>query len=733
MAPGVVDAVPASRGPTQEELRRAELLQKFRTGAAAAKFVRKTQVAALMTKLAAAPAPAEAPAPAPAPAPADEDPLSLDQKVEADYRGTGTYYPGTVSGAHADGTYDITYEDGERETSMERHLIRLIEEDAVAEEVVEEEEAEEEVVEEEEDRGPSLYARLCEALRCCPKMKVNQEDPRNIEVEDEVAQLYAMRWCLCDAVRRRFQKRAQVRREKRELRRKDKREKAARDAATYERAFYVDGHSLFGGAVVAALKGEAAEMDYDRVSVENFFAKIEEIVGAEVAKRRAVQAAAQGVKDAADDAEELRLVEATQVEDVIEEEAPLPDVKDLTNDSLELLSGEVNEQGLRRRPTTPGDDARALEKGSRPTTPNEGKGASAAAAKEKERAVRKARKLAVRELAKFKVARKTRIPDALVSQTPQAACGRRCERQYTTLAAAPALPPAPDPPVALKTRARSALLHWANPPFSGTPPVQYDVESKGTAKFDSQAWARCGAFTTIETDVFQAPHLVPGMAVYFRVRARNQAGWGAWSESSDRILPVANKLVGLAEDMREAGRKGVPYVLQKMKHTPNVAEAQKLGSWQLAAVATKARGFKRKKVAQDVANVILRAMRTFSLEATMQARGCLVLGWCFFRHADVARRCQEQAVDAIERAREHFPEDVGVQSNAQWALVRLYPDDGDTVATQESPAKMSQPGTPGRDALFLSPSVDPEIEAYAAWLEDYITREAENAGFLEGR
>ena len=31
------------------------------------------------------------------------------------------------------------------------------------------------------------------------------------------------------------------------------------------------------------------------------------------------------------------------------------------------------------------------------------------------------------------------------------------------------------------------------------------------------------------------------------------------------------------------------------------------------------------------------------------------------------------------------------------------------------------------------PLTDPDIEAYAQWLEDKITREAENVGFLEGR
>jgi hypothetical protein len=380
--------------------------------------------------------------------------------------------------------------------------------------------------------------------------------------------------------------------------------------------------------------------------------------------------------------------------------------------------------------------------------------------------IRKARQQAIKELAQFRVERKQKLPDALVSQTPQCESSSKCVKQYTTLAMAPALPPAPEPPIAIKTRARSALLQWQDPPFSGTAPVQYDVQSMGTAKFDSGKWAKCGAFTYIARNEFQAPHLVPGMAVYFRVRARNNSGWGAWSQSSEKILPVANKLVGLTEAFEEAARRGAPYVLQKMKAAPTVAEAQKLGALQLGAIATKARGFKRKKVASECATLMLKAMRTFEVEKEVQSRGCLVLGWCFFRHADVAKKCYDEALACVEAAAQQFPEDVSVQSYANWALAHLSEAEDDRPSTVGSPAKtfsqlgtpgkfsslgtpgkfsqLSTPGrttpgkfsqlsSPGREKLALSPAIDPDIEAYAQWLEDKITREAENVGFLEGR
>ena len=163
---------------------------------------------------------------------------------------------------------------------------------------------------------------------------------------------------------------------------------------------------------------------------------------------------------------------------------------------------------------------------------------------------------------------------------------------------------------------------------------------------------------------------------------------------------------------------------------------------------------------------MLKAMRTFEVEKEVQSRGCLVLGWCFFRHADVAKKFYEEALQCVEAAAQQFPEDVSVQSYANWALAHLQEEEDDRPSTVGSPAKtfsqlgtpskfsqLSTPGrttpgrfsslgtpgkfsqlsSPGREKLALSPAIDPDIEAYAQWLEDKITREAENVGFLEGR
>ena len=55
------------------------------------------------------------------------DRLEEGDKVEADYRGRGKFYPGKISrDSGQDDTYDISYDDGERETRVAKRLIRKL-------------------------------------------------------------------------------------------------------------------------------------------------------------------------------------------------------------------------------------------------------------------------------------------------------------------------------------------------------------------------------------------------------------------------------------------------------------------------------------------------------------------------------------------------------------------------------------------------------------------------------
>lgn len=55
----------------------------------------------------------------------DGDDFRVGARVEARYRGGGKYYPGKISRVRLDGTFDVEYDDGERETHIVKHLIRV--------------------------------------------------------------------------------------------------------------------------------------------------------------------------------------------------------------------------------------------------------------------------------------------------------------------------------------------------------------------------------------------------------------------------------------------------------------------------------------------------------------------------------------------------------------------------------------------------------------------------------
>eukprot|EP00903_Cladosiphon_okamuranus_P008645 g8289.t1 len=56
--------------------------------------------------------------------------FSEGDKVEANFRGRGRYFPGRISRVHRDGTYDIDYDDGERERMVEASLLKVSEKDS---------------------------------------------------------------------------------------------------------------------------------------------------------------------------------------------------------------------------------------------------------------------------------------------------------------------------------------------------------------------------------------------------------------------------------------------------------------------------------------------------------------------------------------------------------------------------------------------------------------------------
>jgi hypothetical protein len=58
--------------------------------------------------------------------PADAGELYEGARVEANYQGFGKWYPGFIAKDYGDGTYQITYDDGDAEPRVEAANIRIL-------------------------------------------------------------------------------------------------------------------------------------------------------------------------------------------------------------------------------------------------------------------------------------------------------------------------------------------------------------------------------------------------------------------------------------------------------------------------------------------------------------------------------------------------------------------------------------------------------------------------------
>jgi hypothetical protein len=53
--------------------------------------------------------------------------LSVGEEVEARFGGGANFYKGRITAAHPDGSYDVAYDDGDREVNVDPALIRTLE------------------------------------------------------------------------------------------------------------------------------------------------------------------------------------------------------------------------------------------------------------------------------------------------------------------------------------------------------------------------------------------------------------------------------------------------------------------------------------------------------------------------------------------------------------------------------------------------------------------------------
>lgn len=226
----------------------------------------------------------------------------------------------------------------------------------------------------------------------------------------------------------------------------------------------------------------------------------------------------------------------------------------------------------------------------------------------------------------------------LIAQVPVTA-GKAMAQTFVCSLPSPPCPPLP--PYSVKLTDTAVHLKWLSMPFSGEDALEYNLQARGQAKLN-RAWTSVGTYAKISAMWFNVVHLVPGVALQFRVRAANHGGWGGWSDASEFYRPYANPVMAIGENMQAAIAIGAREVLSSMKKYFTAMEAQTLGSKVLVTVATRDGGFKRGSVAKECVSVALSGMTRFPLDSLVQSYGCLLLGWACFARPQIAKEAREQ-------------------------------------------------------------------------------------------
>lgn len=219
------------------------------------------------------------------------------------------------------------------------------------------------------------------------------------------------------------------------------------------------------------------------------------------------------------------------------------------------------------------------------------------------------------------------------------------------------------------------MMEWLTPAFTGAAPSEFELQMRGIAKYN-KTWKVVGGYATIAQPRFHVPHLTTGIEHQFRVRARNAGGWSDFSEESDLYIPTAAATLSVKDTMKTAASFGIRHLLDTMRKYATSDEAVRLGCWMLSTQAVMEGGFSRGSVGNEIVDVVVSAMKTYPMNASLQAIAMLVLGWACYGHRGTAGYAVRQgAMETVNEALARFPTDSAIHSNATWARSNMEPGD----------------------------------------------------------
>ncbi len=230
-------------------------------------------------------------------------------------------------------------------------------------------------------------------------------------------------------------------------------------------------------------------------------------------------------------------------------------------------------------------------------------------------------------------------------------------------------PPAPERPYILKVASHEVTLEWYNPPFDGYPPTKYKIFMKNVTR-NFHFWNEVYYAGDITKTKFIVRDLPMGVACQFKVQAFNPGGWGAFSEATAFITPGEDQAV-LPDSVRwkRLNQSGLFGIMDRMDLYPRHRKEQYLGLKMINGYALTGHGFKKVKLALRIAEVCLRSLEIYTYDPEIIVLTLNIIGWCLLGRAERKVRAllnQRNIKDIVEERLNRYRYLTTVVAAVQW-------------------------------------------------------------------
>lgn len=221
----------------------------------------------------------------------------------------------------------------------------------------------------------------------------------------------------------------------------------------------------------------------------------------------------------------------------------------------------------------------------------------------------------------------------------------------------------------VKVGNNTVLLEWYNPPFSGVQPTKYKIYMKNKSR-NFNNWNEVYYSGDIMKTLFLVRDLPMGVSCQFKVQAWNSGGWGELSEETIFVTPgEETEHVSFETRWKRLQQGGLLAVLDHLELSTADCEEMRKGLHMIVNYGQNSVGFKNARISMRVAQLAIKCIRTFVLDADVLSLSFITLGWCIRGKAERKARqlCIELGiVELVEESIKTFRNDGKVMNGIAW-------------------------------------------------------------------